>query len=448
MTAWFDRERTRAILVLAGPIIGGMASQMILNVVDAAMVGQLGPAAQGAVGLGSFTFFVLANLTICLGTGVQAIVSRRDGEEQPEGAGSALDTGLVLALLLALPLGGAFSLLAPTIFTWLSDDPTVVEGGQSYLAIRLMALGVITANYCFRGFWNGIGRSRTYLATLVVIHSSNLFLNWVLIFGNLGAPRLGVKGAAMASALAAALGTISYVVLAVANREVRERYRPFRFSALSLGVARNLVRLSWPEALRGVGLMGGFLLFSRIHSYIGTRELAAGTILVQLASVGFLPALGFGLAGATFVGRALGKGDPEEARAMIWQTLRIALVLLIVPSATLQVAPDLILGFFTPDGVVVDLARPALRVLAISFLADAIPFVVIYSLLGAGATRWAATVQLGAQYLVLLPLGWLLGVTLGWGVLGLWIAMLGSRVGLAALALRKLRSDDWTRIAV
>jgi len=448
MTAWFERERTRSILLLAGPIIGGMASQTVLNLVDSAMVGRLGPAAQGSVGLASFTFFVLANLTIGLGTGVQAMVSRRDGEGDPGGAGAALDTALSATLLVALPLGYLLSLLAPVIFPYLSDDPTVVTGGSQYLGIRLMALGVVTANYCFRGFWNGIGRSRTYLQTLLVIHSVNIFLNWVLIFGHLGAPPMGVQGAALASAIAAAAGTLCYLVLALINRDVRERYTPFRFSALSMVVARRLAALSWPEALRGIGLMAGFLLFLRIHSYLGTRELAAGTILVQLASVGFLPALGFGLAGATFVGRALGRNDPAEARAMIWQTLRIAVSLLLVPLLVLQIAPELVLAQFTPDGVVIDMARPALRLLAISFVVDAVPFVIIYSLLGAGATRWAAVVQLGAQYLILLPLAWLLGVTLEWGIVGLWLGMIGSRVVLAGLALHRLRGDSWERIEV
>jgi MATE family multidrug resistance protein len=445
---WFDRERSRAILLLAGPIIGGMTSQTVLNLVDAAMVGRLGPAAQGAVGLGSFTFFVLANLTIGLGTGVQAMVSRRDGADDPAGAGAALDNALAATFLVALPLGYLLSLLAPVLFPLLSDDATVIEGGASYLGIRLMALGVVTANYCFRGFWNGIGNSRTYLMTLLVIHSINLFLNWVLIFGHLGAPPMGVQGAALASALAAAAGTVSYMVMALGNAEVRARYTPFRFKALSLSVARTLGGLSWPEALRGIGLMTGFLLFLRIHSALGTRELAAGTILVQLASVGFLPALGFGLAGATFVGRALGKGDPNEARAMVWQTLRIALSLLLVPAVVLEAAPDLVLAQFTPDQVVIELARPALRLLGISFLADAVPFVIIYSLLGAGATRWAAAVQLGAQYLVLLPLAWLLGVTLGWGIVGLWLGLVASRLVLGGLALHTFRGTSWERLEV
>lgn len=446
--ALFEPVRTRAVLFLAAPIIGGMMSQTVLNLVDTAMVGRLGPAAQGAAGLGSFSFFVLANLVIGLGTGVQAMAARRDGEGQSGGAGAVLDTALILAVFLALPLGYALSFLADDIFPLLSEDPLVVDRGSGYLQIRLMAIGVVTANYCFRGFFNGIGRSRTYMSTLIVIHVLNIVLNWVFIYGNLGAPRMEVRGAALASALAAAVGTLTYVGLTVANRDVRERYLPFRFRSVSASVAGRLVSLSWPEALRGIGLMVGFVLFLRLHSWLGTREVAAGTILVTLASVGFLPALGFGLAGATFVGRNLGAGTPDEARRMVWQTIRIALAAMLLPIVVMQTAPAFVLSLFTPDQIVIDLAVPAVRLLALSFLIDCLPFVLIYSLVGAGATRWAAAVQLGGQYVVMLPLAWLLGLQLEAGLVGLWTALVLSRVFLGAVALRKFQGKSWEKIAV
>ncbi len=444
----FEPARSREVLFLAAPIIAGMMSQSVLNLVDTAMVGRLGPAAQGAAGLGSFSFFVLANLVIGLGTGVQAMVSRRDGEGRAEGAGAALDTALVLAVFVALPLGYGLSFLADDIFPLLSDDPLVVAGGAGYLQIRLMAIGVVTANYCFRGFYNGIGRSRTYMSTLIVIHVLNIFLNWVFIYGHLGAPRMEVRGAALASALAAAIGTLTYVGLTVVNKDIRQRYLPFRFRSISATVAGRLVSLSWPEALRGIGLMVGFVLFLRLHSWLGTREVAAGTILVTLASVGFLPALGFGLAGATFVGRNLGAGKPEEARRMVWQTVRIALVAMLVPIIVMQAGPAAVLSLFTPDAVVIELAVPAVRLLALSFLIDCLPFVLLYSLVGAGATRWAAAVQLSAQYGVMLPLAWLLGLQLDGGLVGLWTGLVVSRVFLGAVALHKFNGRSWEGIAV
>jgi len=445
---WFPRGRTRALLILAGPIVLGMASQIVLNLVDTAMVGRLGPAPQGAAGMGSFAFFVLANLIIGVGTGVQATVSRRDGEGEPTGAGRALDTGLVIACLIGLPLGWGLSQLAPLIFPLLSDDPEVVTGGTSYLAIRLMGVGAVAANYCFRGFYNGIGRSTIYMGTIAVIQAANIFGNWVFIYGNLGARPMGVQGAALASVLAAVLGVVLYSCLTLVQRDVRTAYRPLRFGNLQLDGFRRMLRLTAPEALRGIALMLGYMLFLRLHALIDTRAVAAGTILVNISSAGFLPALGMGLACSTMVGRHLGAGDPDEGRRYGYLGVRIATAALLPVALTLAIFADPVLGLFTRDALVIEAARPALRLFAVSMVLDATPMVLVFALLGAGATRWVAWVQVVQQYVLLLPLAWLLGIHLEFGVLGLWVAMLLSRVAVATAAWRKFSGDSWTRIEV
>jgi len=442
------RADSRRLLVLAGPILLGMASQGIMNLVDTAMVGRLGPAAQSAVGLGSFTFWVLANLLIGLGVAVQAMVARRDGEGEPTRAGATLDSGLFLALVLGLPVGYGLGFLTPDMFGTLTEDPDVVEGGALYLQLRLMSLGVVVANYCFRGFYNGIGQSTTYLASIVLIHVTNILFNWIFIFGHLGVAPMGVRGAGMASALAAAVGAVFYTGLTAAQSGLMKKYRPFRFRSLAPERIGRMVRLAWPEAIRGILTMTGFLLFLRLHSYVGTRETAAGTILVNIASIGFLPAVGMGLAGATLLGRSIGEGRPDEGRRLVWHGVKLTMLGLIVPCLVLLAFPDWIVGWFTPDGRVVELARPAMRILAVTMAFDALPIVLVFSLQGAGATRWAAGVNVVQQYGVLLPLAWFLGIHLELGVVGLWVAMPISRVALAIPAWLKMRGTSWEKIEV
>ncbi len=445
---WFDPARSRELGYLAGPIIAGMASQIVMNLVDTAMVGRLGPAPQAAAGLGSFTFWVLANLVIGIGTGVQATVSRRDGEGDDEAAGSGLDTGLILAVVLGLPIGYGLAQGSGWMMSLLTEDEQVVIGGGGYLAIRLMGLGAVACNYCFRGFYNGVGRSTVYMWTLVAIHACNILLNWVFIYGNLGARPMGVRGAALASVLAAVFGTSVYTILTMVQADIRSRYKPFRFRNLVPARVVSMLQLSWPEAVRGILVMLGFLLFLDLHESIGTREAAAGTILINVASAGFLPALGMGLAGATMVGRHLGREEPEEARRMVWLGVRLTMAGLLLPAVFLLLFADPVLALFTPDGLVIEVARPALQLFAVTAVFDVLPIVLTFSLLGAGATRWVAGVQVFQQYILLLPLAWLLGLVLGWGVFGLWLGMFLSRVGLALFAVTKFRGDSWTTIEV
>ena len=445
---WFDPTRSKQLLLLAGPIVAGMGSQIVLNLVDTAMVGAIGPAPQAAAGLGSFTYLVVANLIIGIGMAVQATAARRDGEQDKSSAGAALDTGLVIAIVVGLPLGYGLAQVAPQLFAHLTDDPEVAIGGGGYLAIRLMGLGAVAANYCFRGFYNGIGRSVVYLASIVLIHATNIFLNWVFIYGNLGTKPMGVRGAALASVLAAVFGVCFYCILTLVQTDIRQKFRPFRFASITLDRVRRMIGIAWPEGLRGVMVTLGFLIFLEMHEAFGTREAAAGTILINVASAGFLLALGMGFACATMVGRHLGRKEPDEARRMIWLGARLAVVGLLVPSILLAIFAPQVLSLFTPDVPVIDTATPALRLFALAAAFDAVPVVLVFSLQGAGATRWVAGVQVMQQYVLLIPLALLLGFTFGMGVFGLWLGLLLSRVGMLGFALAKVRSDSWTRIEV
>jgi putative MATE family efflux protein len=440
--------RSRELILLAGPITLGMSSQIVLNLVDTAMVGRIGHQAQAAAGLGGFAFWMIANLALGIGTGVQTMCSRRHGEDRPEAAGAVLDVALIFCFVVALPAGWVLAQGAPWVFGLATSDPVIESGGAGYLAIRMMGLGAVVANYCFRGFYNGVGRPLIYMSSLVLIQVVNIFLNWVFIFGKLGARPMGVEGAALASVLAAVFGVAFYSIITVVFSDVRRVFRPLRFRNLLEAGPGRLLSLSWPESIRGVLVMLGFFAFLELHEGLGTREAAAGAILVNIASAGYLLALGFGLACATLVGRNLGRGDPEEARRMVWLGVRMATAVLVLPAAILVLAPSAVLAVFTLDQLVIETATPALQLFALAALVDALPIVLIYSLLGAGATRWVAGVQVIQQFVVMLPLAWLLAYPMGLGVLGLWIGMAGSRVLLALVAIPKFQGETWESIEV
>ena len=448
LARWFEPRRSRELLLLAGPIVLGMSSQIVLNLVDTAMVGRIGHQAQAAAGLGGFAFWMIANLLLGVGTGVQTMCSRRHGEGRPEAAGTVLDVSLVFCFLIALPAGWLLAQGAGLVFGAATSDPVIESEGTGYLAIRMMGLGAVVANYCYRGFYNGIGRPMIYMSSLALIQVVNIFLNWVFIFGNLGARPMGVDGAALASVLAAVFGVVFYSIITVVFSEVRTVFRPLRFRNLVAAGPGRLFQLSWPESVRGVLVMLGFFVFLELHEGLGSREAAAGAILVNLASAGYLLALGFGLACATMVGRHLGKGDPEEARRMVWLGVRMATASLVIPAALLAVLTAPILGLFTLDQLVVETAIPALRLFALAALIDALPIVLVYSLLGAGATRWVAGAQIVQQFVVMLPLAWFLAYPLDLGVLGLWLGLVVSRGLLALVAVPKFQGRSWETIEV
>ena len=208
-----DASRRRRILGLALPILGGMVSQNLLNVVDTAMVGFLGNPALAAVGLGGFVVFMCQALILGISTGVQTLAARKKGEGRIDRATRVLNTALLLVLVVAPVFSLVLIQLAEPLFHFLNKDSAVIEQGVPYVELRLAAIVFVGMNFAFRGYWNALDLSRLYMTTLILMHACNIFLNYVLIFGHFGAPALGVAGAGLASAISMAVGTVIYFYL-------------------------------------------------------------------------------------------------------------------------------------------------------------------------------------------------------------------------------------------
>jgi len=252
---WYlpDRARLGQILHIALPIMGGMASQNILNLIDTAMVGTLGDASLAAAGMGSFANFMAIAVILGLSTGVQAMASRRVGEGRDSETAIPLDGGLLLALVIGLPLSLLLMAWAPEIFAFLNDDPEVVVLGADYLEIRLLAMVGVGMNFSFRGYWSAVRMTRLYMGTLVTMHVVNVFLNWVLIFGNLGAPALGVYGAGLATTISIYLGTAIYFVLGF----VHSRQAGFMHGIPGRETLLTMIRIAVPSSIQQFLFAGG-----------------------------------------------------------------------------------------------------------------------------------------------------------------------------------------------
>lgn len=444
-TRWLPGgERRRAILSLALPIIGGMASQNVLNLADTAMVGVLGAAPLAAVGLASFANFMASAFIMGLSAGVQAMASRRLGEGRDGEAAVPLNGGLLLALLLGVPLTVVLVLAAPRLFGLLASDPDVVAAGVPYLQARLLAMTALGMNFSFRGYWNGVGLSKVYMRTLIAMHAVNIALNWLLIFGHLGLPALGATGAGIGSAIATFAGAAMYLAQGV------RMARPNGFLAglPTRETVLRMLQLSVPAGIQQFFFAAGMTALFWIIGRIGTAELAASSVLVHLLLVAILPGIGFGMASATLVGQALGRGNPEAARRWAWDVVRIAVLVVAAIASIGMVVPDLLLGVFLHDPATLEVARTPLRILAVAMPLDTVGLVLLNSLLGAGDARRVMVVSVLLQWLVFLPAAWLVGPSLGLGLVAVWLAHAGYR-GLQTTAFVLMwQRQRWAEVAV
>ncbi len=440
----FDSARTRTILALALPIIGGMASQNVLNLVDTAMVGTLGPSALAAVGMGSFANFMAMAFIMGLSAGVQAIAARRLGEGRWSETASPLNAGLLIALVVAVPWSMLLFGLAGRLYPMLVEDPEVVALGIPYFQARLIGMTAIGMNFAFRGFWNGISQSRRYLQTLLVMHVCNVILNWLLIFGHLGLPAMGVTGAGIGTTISTYLGTVIYFILALRHA----RGSGFLRSFVDRGTVTSMLRLSIPAGLQSFFFAAGMTAFFWIIGRIGTPELAASNVLVQLLLVAILPGVGFGFAAASLVGQALGRGDRDDAVRWGWDVSRLAMTLVGGGALVGLLFPDLLLGLFLHDDHTIGLARLPLRLLGATMTVETLGGVLLNALLGAGANRLVMTVSVGMQWVLFLPAAFVLGPVLGLGLSAVWTGQVAYRSVQALVFAAIWKSRIWMDVKV
>ena len=412
-----ESVRLRRILGLALPIIGGMVSQNILNLVDTAMVGTIGDAALAAVGLGGFATFMCMALLLGVSTGVQVMAARRKGQGRRRETAWPLNAGLLLVLVVAPPLSVLLFILVPAAYPHLNGDPAVIAEGVPYLQARVLAILFVSMNFAFRGYWNAVDLSRYYMGTLVVMHSTNIFLNWVLIFGNLGAPELGTLGAGIASAVSTAVGTSIYVWLGLRHA----RRQGFLRRLPPATDIRRLVGLSVPSGIQQFFFSAGFLATFWVIGQVGTAELAAASVLLNVTLVAILPGLGLGLAAATLVGQALGRQDVDDASRWGWDVSRVGMIGLTVLGAPMWLVPDLILQVFIHDPATLDIARTPMRLVGLAMAFEALGLIIMHALLGAGDARRVMAVSIVAQWFIFLPAAYFMGPVLGFGLTVIWL---------------------------
>ncbi len=437
-------ERSRQVWLLSLPIIGGMMSQNILNLVDAAMVGYLGTPQLAAVGIASFINFVAAAAFMGMSAGVQAMVARRMGEGRKEEAANPLNGALLTILLTATPLAVCLVLYSEALMGWLVDDPLVVQYGSEYLQVRLAAIMFVGMNFCFRGYWSAIKKTGFYLKTLLIVHSLNIFLNYVLIFGKLGFPQLGVQGAALGTSVSMAVGTLIYAYLALKHT------RAFGFG-LHLPKKETLltvIKISVPSSMQQLFFALGFTMLFWIVGQIGTAELAAANVLTNITLVAILPCIAFGISAATLVGQALGRSEVEDAHRWAWDVIKVALFVVVLIALPMMLMPELILGVFLKEPHALEVAITPLRLVSLGILVDAFGLVIMNALQGAGATKSTMKVSLLMQWVVFLPLAYIAGPIAGFGLATIWLLQILYRTAQTGIYIYLWQQRQWANIKI
>ena len=435
----------RAVLLLAVPMVLEVVLESVFAVADIFWVSRLGPDAVASVGLTESLLTIIYALAMGLGIGATAVVARRIGEKDPEGAARAAVQALALALLVSVVLGTAGALLAPRLLALMGASPGVIETGRGYATIMLGGEAAIIVLFVANAIFRGAGDAAIAMRVLWLANIINIVLGPLLIFGPGPFPALGVTGAAIATTTGRSIGAI--YALTRLFRQASRIPVGRRHLRVDVGVMRQILRLSGSATLQNLIGMASWIGLVRILAGYGSEALAGYTIAVRLIIFALLPSWGLSNAAATMVGQSLGARKPERAERAVWQAGAYNARFLVAVGILFFVAAPLILRAFTTDPVVSDYAVHCLRIVALGYPLYAYGMVLTQSFNGAGDTWTPTWLNLLCFWIFEIPLAWGLSGPAGFGPSGVFWAIMASFSLLALASAVLFRRGRWkTRV--
>ncbi len=435
----------RAVVLLAVPMVLEMVMESVFAVVDIAFVSRLGASATAAVGLTESLMTLIYTVAWGLSIGVTAMVARRTGERDADGAATAAVQAVVLGVITSALLGVAGGLYARTLLRLMGGDAEVVRVGGGFATIMLAGNGAILLLFLLNAAYRGAGDAAVAMRVLWLANGINLVLDPCLIFGLGPFPRLGVTGAAVATTTGRGIAVLAQLVtLFLSDGRLRVKARHLR---LRPGVMLTMLRLSGSGAVQVFIGETSWIFLMRLLAGFGSAALAGFTIAIRLVVFALLPAAGLANAAATMVGQALGARDPERAERSVWIAGFMNLLYLSAAGAIFVLATPAVVHLFGGDGATREFAVLALRTLALGFPFYAYGMVVGNSFNGAGDTWTPTLMNLGCFWAWELPLAWVLSRG-PLGPQGINLAATSAFCALALVGVLLFRRGRWKQAKV
>jgi multidrug resistance protein, MATE family len=435
-------ERVRAITKLAFPITIAFGSTLMMSVIDLAMVGTQGATTVAAVGLATFSYSLFTSFVIGIEPAVQGLVARSRGEGSPAPRCLPLNAGLLVAVSLGLPLTGLCYWLTSGFFPLISSDAGITRAGVPFLQILYLSIVAVGLNAAFEGTWNGMERPRVYMLIVLLMNCLNILLNYMLIFGHYGAPRLGAIGAAIGTTVSLYTGVLLNTLLTLATY----RSEGFLSAKPSAALVSRIIQMGVPSTLQNFFFAAGFIVFLWLVGMVGTTELAAANVLVRVTMVLTILAMALGMVSATLVSKAVGEGDMRAASQWGWDVGTVGIIGITLVGVPLFLMPQLFLSIFLNDPHAIEIAVTPLRLVAATTGLGSLIYIFAYTLFSLGDGNRVILVSFSTQWILFLPGVWLIGLYLHKGLLGIWLVQMAYGACATALITAIWMDGRWKRI--
>lgn len=430
------RRELRELAQLAAPVALAQVGLMVQGVVDSIMVGRVSPADLAGVAIGNVYYFGMVVFGMGVLFALDPVVSQALGAGDDEGVALGVQRGLVLALALTA-VSSVLLLPAEPVLRLLRQPPEVIPIAAGYAHASILGVLPFYLYVVQRQLLQAMGRLGPVLLAIVVANLANVFFNWVLIYGHLGAPAMGAVGSGWASSVSRIL--MAVLLAAFAWPHLRRYFRPWRPRALRWGPIVQMLRIGGPTGVQLQLEFGAFAAAGIAMGILGTVAVAGHQVAHNLASLTFMIPVGVAQAAAVLVGRAVGREDPQGARRSAGAGIMVGAAFMVVTALVFMVFPGPLSRMYSPDHAVIAVGASLLPIAGLFQVADGIQVVSAAALRGIGDTRVPMLVNLLGFWGVGLPAGLVLAFGLGLGPRGVWWGLAVGLLVVAVLLLRRVR---------
>jgi putative MATE family efflux protein len=437
---------THRVLSLAWPSVMEQSLVTLIGLVDAYIVGHLGAVALAGVGLGGQVLNLTAALFTAVGVGATALIARHVGAQEPDEANRLARQAMLLALGLGLAVAIAGVVLARPLIQVFGAEPDVVEAGASWLRIVAPSFATLGVLLVGTAALRGGGDTRTPLLVMILVNIVNVAVAWAFTRGLFGLPRLGVVGTALGASSGQIVGGLAVLALLCNGRGALKL--GWRLPPPDVARLKRILNIGLPAGAEQILLQVAQLTLAVVIAYFGTAAYAAHQIGLRIAAISFLPGWGFSVAATTLVGQELGAARPDRARQSTYTSFWLALGVMATMAVALYAGNEAILRVFTNDEAVIQAGKVVITTSAFIQPLMAASFVFSGGLRGAGDTRTTMVISVVTIWGLRLVAAYVLGVTLGLGLQGVWLAMGLDFAVRSVLFWGRFQSGRWERVRV
>ncbi len=427
--------------MLAVPMVMEMAMESIFAVADVFWVAHLGADAVATVGLTESMLTIIYTVAMGLSIGATALVARRTGEKDPEGAAHAAAQSVLLGLAVAAAIGLIAAPFSTSLLRLMGASEDVIRTGGGFTTMMLAGNATVLLLFLQNAVFRGVGDAATAMRVLILGNILNIVLGPCFIFGVGPFPELGVTGAAVATNLGRGAAVVyQFYLLTRGRRRIRLARHHFH---LDLPMMKTVLRLSGSGTIQILIGTASYVGLVRILSAFGSAPLAGYTIGMRVILFALLPAFGVSNAAATMVGQNLGAGKPDRAERAVWTAVVYNMAFLGIVGILFLAAAPQIAGLFTSDPAVKPYAVSCLRTVSLGFLFYAAGMVLTSAFNGAGDTWTPTVINLFVFWLWEIPLAWWLSTSGGLGPRGVFLALTIAYSTLAVVSALLFRRGRW-----